>query len=315
MTPLSTSSILERLLEIRTTRVRAPLEVFELGSRLVESGWINSNSDQGWTVKEQLATAAIECNQLELATVLIDRLENKFSSTPSKDQPIPQRILVLKGSMLEQKGQLQLAKELYEQRLRERETDTLIRKRLISLHLSTPLSSNTSTGLSRQEGIRLLVEYLDTTYVDAEGWLLLAKSYAELGLYEQSLSSTSQALLLQPQNPFLLLYHSELSYTLGEYGVALKEFLRVVEMSTDLDQAKREGKRVVGGCGRRAAFGVKSCISRLNSVSTTPSNSDVPRTSPSKLQELDLLMTRLILDSNGSGSSVETKVVRDWLST
>ena len=44
---MSTRSILDRLAEIRTSRVRAPLEVFELGQKLVESGWINKNSDQG----------------------------------------------------------------------------------------------------------------------------------------------------------------------------------------------------------------------------------------------------------------------------
>jgi len=62
----------------------------------------------------------------------------------------------------------------------------VIRKRLITLHLSTPLDPSSKLdeiGLSRQEGIRLLTEYLDTSYIDAEAWILLSRSYSELGLY------------------------------------------------------------------------------------------------------------------------------------
>ena len=70
------------------------------------------------------------------------------------------------------------------------------RKRLIALHLAAPVSSSTalttkgkgtktvfSVTLSKETGIDLLVEYLDTFYSDAEGWSQLAAAYAELGLY------------------------------------------------------------------------------------------------------------------------------------
>lgn len=70
------------------------------------------------------------------------------------------------------------------------------RKRLIGLHLVTQASSSTALTakgkgskavpagiLSKETGIELLVEYLDTFYSDAEGWSQLAAAYAELGLY------------------------------------------------------------------------------------------------------------------------------------
>lgn len=41
---------------------------------------------------------------------------------------------------------------------------------------------------------------------------------------------------------------------MGEYPLAYKEFLRVIEMSEGLT---REGKEGNGGAGRRAAVGVK----------------------------------------------------------
>ncbi|GAA6014270.1 hypothetical protein JCM11491_005021 [Sporobolomyces phaffii] len=343
MSPRSTPAILARLQEIRTTRVRAPLEVFQLGERLVESGWIHSPTpaDQGAIVKEQLATAATECGQLELAAVLIDRLSNEFG-------PDAQRVVALKGILLEARGQLDLAHTLYTDRLRDKETDVLIRKRLIALHLSTPVSSSSSTTLSRQEGIRLLVEYLDTTYVDAEAWLLLSKSYAEIGLYEQSLSSLNHAVLLQPQNPFLLLQHAELAYTIGHFALALREALRVIEMTTPLEEGPPTTRRL-RGCGQRAAFTAKSCISRLGDptlTSTSPPKSkpkstttttiaagaeadDVAPPPRAKLDELDLVVTRLILESysapaaaasgtspgEGRHNGPELGAVREWVGT
>lgn len=68
------------------------------------------------------------------------------------------------------------------------------------------------------------------------------------------MSSLNHAVLLQPQNPFILLQHAELNVTVGEYEIGLKEFLRVVEMSTELDGGKA---KALGGCGRRAALGAK----------------------------------------------------------
>ncbi len=71
------------------------------------------------------------------------------------------------------------------------------RKRLIALHLAAPASaspptaltakgkgtkSTSAVSLSKETGIDLLVEYLDTFYSDAEGWSQLAAAYAELGL-------------------------------------------------------------------------------------------------------------------------------------
>ena len=68
------------------------------------------------------------------------------------------------------------------------------------------------------------------------------------------MSSLNHAVLLQPQNPFILLPHAELNVTMGDYEIGLKEFLRVVEMSTELDGGKAKG---LGGGGRRAALGAK----------------------------------------------------------
>lgn len=168
-----------------------------------------------------------------------------------------------------------------------------IRKRLIALHLHAPLLSSSSavattskskavasasapstpsgeSPLSKEKGIELLVEYLDTVYNDAEGWAELASVYASLRLsvlrpipcpvphadrparvprYPQSLAALSHLILLAPHNPYHLLRHAETAYTIGDFPLAYKELLRVVEMSN--------GVAGTGGVGRRAAMGVK----------------------------------------------------------
>ncbi|GAA5833923.1 hypothetical protein JCM3766R1_002472 [Sporobolomyces carnicolor] len=304
---MTNASTLDKLEQIRTSRVRQPREVFNLGRTLVENGWINQSHPQRWTVMEQLANASIECGQFQLASVLIDRIGREF---PPESSP---RTVALQGALLEAKGQVVEASRLYEQSLVDRETNVVIRKRLIALHLSTPLSvsvSKASHPLSRQRGIDLLVEYLDTTYVDPEAWQLLARSYAELGLHAQALSSLDHAVLLQPHNPSALVLHAELLTTMARYDVALKEFLRVIELGTELDQTTAKDKRRLSGAGTRAAFGVKLCISRLRSSPPTSS-------STVKLDQLEVLMTRLILDKYGTKreGAAELNAVREWLSS
>ncbi|GAA6062674.1 hypothetical protein JCM10212_000574 [Sporobolomyces blumeae] len=328
----SSHRLLDRLAEIRTTRVRLPVQVSLIGQVLVQRGELNKDSDQAWTVKEQVALASIESGQLSLASVLVDRLASRFPTSP--------RVLVLQGQLLEAQGHLVRARQLYEERIAEVETDTLARKRLIALHLSVPLSASSfgstrgssseldAHGLSRQRGIDLLVDYLETYYIDAEGWILLAKSYAELGLYAQSLSSLSHAVLLHPQNPFLLLLRAETAYTLRDYPTSWKEYMRVIEMATDTGKdGKVKRGQAVRGVARRAAFGAKMCIPHLRS-STLPKPSSAssasaslePSLAPSHLDELDLVLTKLILashetskDGAGRTKAAGLDAVRKWL--
>lgn len=90
-----------------------------------------------WTVKEQVATAAIESGNFSLAEVwcallyyqhecadpvlllqvLVDRIAARF--------PTSSRVAVLKGMLFEGQGELHKAKELYEKRLLENQTDVV----------------------------------------------------------------------------------------------------------------------------------------------------------------------------------------------
>ena len=60
----------------------------------------------------------------------------------------------------------------------------LVRKRLIALHLHSPIGgSKEDPKLSIQEGIVLLVDHLEVVYNDAEAWSELASAYEKLGLF------------------------------------------------------------------------------------------------------------------------------------
>lgn len=220
------------------------------------------------------------------AQTLVTRLDTRFRDSD------PHRAAYLHGLVLEAQGDLDGARARYEANLRDDETDVPSRKRLIALHLSSPLatlpepSSSSSTSSSKpspsssssssqpvpasaqpylvaslhqHKGIHVLVQYLDTYYTDLAGWLSLATAYAHLALYAQALAALAHAVVLAPSDPWVALKYAETAYTAGEVVLACKEFLRVVEMSTEEEEGE-EGGRVRGqlkGAARRAAMGAK----------------------------------------------------------
>ncbi|BGO91364.1 hypothetical protein NBRC10512_007104 [Rhodotorula toruloides] len=316
---LSTAAIFDELRDTRVKQDRHAERVLELGRVLEQRGALKGGKDQSWDSMEQVVLAGVECGQLELAEILSYRLLTHFSSTPH-------RVAYLRGLLLECKGNLVGARELYEQCLNDDETDVNSRKRLIALHLSSPLfelpsgkgsasspaqQSYLSASLSRQKGISLLTQYLDTYYADLSGWLTLSTHYASLALYPQALTALSHAVILAPHDPWVALKFAETAYTAGEVHMAWKEYLRVIEMSTE------EGDEVpLKGAARRAAMGAKlngrevQCIPRLRSLAA-PAD---PLLAPAKLDEIDLLLSRLLLDAyTKTDGAVGLGIVRRWL--
>ncbi|GAA5982159.1 hypothetical protein JCM11641_000606 [Rhodosporidiobolus odoratus] len=314
---LSNSAIFAHLRDVRLSQKRLPAEVLHHGEELVQRGALNKDNSQVWDTMEQLATAAIESGQLSLATVLISRLASRFSDSAP-------RVATLQGMLLEGRGELRLAREFYEDRLRENESDVLSRKRLCALHLSSPLVTLPSSAsdlsptlhpyfdasLTLSKGIALLTDYLDTYYTDHTSWLTLSSSYARLSLYPQALSAASHAVLLQPNNGWVHLKYAELAYTAGEVEVAWKGFLRVIEMSDD-QGITGQGLQ---GPGRRAAMGAKLCLTRLRASPSKPSASIAdPLLAPKHLDAMEVLLTRLLLDDYSKDGAVGAGVIRKWL--
>lgn len=227
---------------------------------------------------------ATQADVRQPAQTLVTRLDTRFRDSD------PHRAAYLHGLVLEARGDLDGARARYEANLRDDETDVPSRKRLIALHLSSPLatlpepsSSSTSSSkpspsssssasqpvpasaqpylvasLHQHKGIHVLVQYLDTYYTDLAGWLSLATAYAHLALYAQALAALAHAVVLAPSDPWVALKYAETAYTAGEVVLAWKEFLRVVEMSTEEEGEERGRVRgQLKGAARRAAMGAK----------------------------------------------------------
>ncbi|KNF02995.1 hypothetical protein PSTG_03944 [Puccinia striiformis f. sp. tritici PST-78] len=266
------SQAINQLKVLRDSGIRQSQEVVELAQVILDKNPLGRSGQLGddlWTIYEQIAMAAVDVGNVELAKTVIQQLENKF--------PNSARVTVLHGMLMEAQGDLLAAKSFYEQELSKKcnpkssdlgsvgELNMRVRKQLITLHLhnsppshsSSAQSGSTLAPFSLQTGIELLVDHLDTVYSDPEGWLQLAETYASLGLYEQSLSALEDLILIQPENTFHILRYAETAYTAGEYELAYQTYLRVIELS---DRISTESQ---GGPCRRAALGLKVCIQRL----------------------------------------------------
>lgn len=139
----------------------------------------------------------------------------------------------------------------------------------------------------------MLVRYLDTFHMDPEGWSLLADLYAEEGAYAQSLTALGQLMVLETWNSQAVERAAETAYTSGDLQLALKYFLRSIEMAT-----APEGNTTPRST--RAWWGVKLCCERLlanPNLDTSVPEKDV--TSPETLRKLDALASEQILKPEG----------------
>ncbi|KAK4056156.1 Inositol phosphatase SIW14 [Microbotryomycetes sp. JL221] len=323
----SAASLLDELKQIRSKSIHNPHRVVEIGQQLLERRFATKRGDQGqhqshmtleqittgtdmieapvWTVLEQIGSAAAECGHFDLAEVCASRLDAQFPASP--------RVALLMGSIAEAKGDLELAQRIYNQQLKSDQVNTAVRKRLIALHLYSPTGDTkgkgSATGLSKNKGIDMLVQFLDTFYNDTDGWIQLAEAYQSLQMYSQSLSALSHLILLAPFNPFYVLWHAETAYTLQDFNLAYKQFLRVIELTEQIESN--------GGVGTRAAFGVKLCLARINSsksvATTKPNSANDTSMTPQHGQDIDLVITKALLNSYSHTQATTKAEVREWL--
>ncbi|KAM0787038.1 hypothetical protein ACM66B_006304 [Microbotryomycetes sp. NB124-2] len=298
--PASSSSegLLDQLKGLRVKNVHDPRLVVEIGQQLLERRFALQRGEQVWTVLEQIGAAAAECGQFDLAEVCASRLDSEFPDSP--------RVALLLGAIAEAKGDTDVALGIYNREIKKDATNTAARKRVIAMHLHSidkgkSSAGSSATSLSKSKGIDMLVSFLDTFYNDTDAWAQLAQAYQSMQLYSQSLSALSHLLLLAPYNPFYLLWHAETAYTLHDYPLAYKEFLRVIELS--------DGVQAQGGVGRRAAIGVKLCLTKIYpSTSATDSVSK-----PTRAQNVNVLMTKMLIKSQEHLQATTKSEMREWL--
>ncbi|KAG9034366.1 hypothetical protein FS837_002225, partial [Tulasnella sp. UAMH 9824] len=267
-----------------------------------------------WAFLEQLTAAALDLGRDDIAEECIGQLNERFPDSP--------RVQILFGMRREASGDLTGALKLYDAILEVDEAHAGIWKRRVAVYRQLGDTKRAAEDLCR---------YLDTFYTDVEGWLELAD------LYRSSLQALSHAMLLAPQNPFYVLQFAETAATSGQWGLALKMFLRVVEMAElPVDEQDQNGDG--NGLVRRAYVGVKLSTRKLQTEAVTasvPSNdggsskkiatgpteeADAKVPSEETLRQLDALATERIGALSGSvGKTSGTSpsgygVMMKWLS-
>ncbi|KAJ2157907.1 tetratricopeptide repeat domain-containing protein [Coemansia sp. RSA 552] len=280
------SVVLGLLAEIRQSSERRPFEVLKLAEPLLNANQEKRAGDDVWLVYEQVFVAAIDEGQLEVAKAVLALLHKRF-------QGGSQRVKRLYGMINEAAGHPDEAKKIYDEMLVADETNVLAHKRLVAL----------LKGSGQQlEAIAMLVQYVDTHSNDFEAWLELSSLYLARALYPQAAFCLEEVILQQPANHYFHQCYAEINYTMGRLDIALKEFLRVVELSTD---------------NVRGFYGVKLVADRIAELRAAPKRDagfrleDAPQ--PATLQRLAQLATeRLVAIYNGAGET-SRRTTEAWL--
>ncbi|KAJ1778703.1 tetratricopeptide repeat domain-containing protein [Coemansia sp. RSA 2523] len=279
------SSSLELLAEIRQSSERRPFAVLKLAEPLLNTRGVSRAGDDAWLVYEQVFVSAIDEGQIELAKAVLVILRTRFPSS--------QRVKRLYGMINEAVGHPDEAKTIYKEMLEADETNILASKRLIAL-----LKSYGHIG----ETVKQLVAYLDIHNNDFEAWLELSNLYLTQNLYPQAAFCMEEVIMQQPANHYFHLCYAEISYSMGNFDLALKEYLRVVELSTD---------------NVRGFYGIKLVADRIRDIRAKPKRDqnaridDAPQ--PATLDRLSQLATeRLVAAYNGANDTCK-KTAEEWL--
>ncbi|KAI8091064.1 uncharacterized protein B0P05DRAFT_528619 [Gilbertella persicaria] len=217
MVKFNYTEAVEELQHFRLTKERSSERVASLGARLIKDGYTSKLGDQVWPFYEQIAIAALDVQDFDLANLCIDKLKERFTEKSL-------RFRRLLGMRYEAQGKLDEAQEVYDTILQQDDTNMLASKRQIAL-LKARNKEN--------EMIEALTKYLDTYYDDHEGWLELCDTYLSKHMYDQASYCCEELILLQPSNHIFYLKYAEVLYTLNQLPLALKHYCKVLELCPD----------------------------------------------------------------------------------
>ncbi|KZS90519.1 TPR-like protein [Sistotremastrum niveocremeum HHB9708] len=307
------TSALQRLASYRAKQSRASADIVKDGELVLRKAGLTKLGDEEWAFLEQLALAALDTGKLDVADDITDgyaiqacleRLAAKFPESP--------RVDVLQGIRMEATESSETVIRYYNTLLEADESNIAAWKRKISV-----LKSSGDIKTAVQE----LSTLLDTFYTDVEGWLELGSIYSSCNQYTSALQCLSHAMILAPQNAFYILEAAETAYSAADIPLALKFYLRVVEMLDEPPTSGTTPSRPEGPT-LRAWYGVKLCARDLLTSTPTASQSESQTTPPSEkhLRLLDELSTERILaayspssSKAGEGPPLGRETVVKWL--
>ncbi|KAJ8509948.1 hypothetical protein OPV22_000382 [Ensete ventricosum] len=191
-----------------------------------------------WTLYEQVAFAAMDCQQHDVAKDCIWILSKEF--------PGSTRVGRLEGLLLEAKGAWAEAEKAYERLLEDNPLDQLIHKRKVAI-------AKAQGDLSA--AVNLLNKYLEIFMADHDAWRELAEIYMSLQMYKQAAFCYEELILSQPTVPPYHLAYAEVLYTIGgleNLQTAKKYYASTITLT--------------GGKNTRALYGVCLCSIAINQL-------------------------------------------------
>ncbi|GMI79209.1 hypothetical protein like AT3G04830 [Hibiscus trionum] len=230
----------EYLCLVRKLKVRRSEKVLKYGlSILNDSRKRSALGPEEWTLYEQVAIAAMDCQCLDVAKDCIKVLQKKF--------PESKRVGRLNGMLLEAKGSWAEAEKAYSSLLEDNPLDQVIHKRRVAM---AKAQGNISGA------IELLNKYLEIFMADHEAWRELAEIYISLQMYKQAAFCYEELILSQPTVPMHHLAYADVLYTLSgleNLQTAKKYYASTIDLT--------------GGKNTRALFGICLCTSAIAQVS------------------------------------------------
>ncbi|KAK8605198.1 hypothetical protein V6N13_082649 [Hibiscus sabdariffa] len=230
----------EYLCLARKLKVRRPENVLKYGlSILNDSKKRSALGPEEWTLYEQVAIAAMDCQCLDVAKDCIKVLRKKF--------PESKRVGRLEGMLLEAKGLWGEAEKAYSSLLEDNALDQVIHKRRVAM---AKAQGNISAA------IEWLNKYLEIFMADHDAWRELAEIYVSLQMYKQAAFCYEELILSQPTVPLYHLAYADVLYTLGgleNLQTAKKYYASTIDLT--------------GGKNTRALLGICLCTSAIGQVS------------------------------------------------
>ncbi|KAJ0964328.1 hypothetical protein J5N97_029450 [Dioscorea zingiberensis] len=229
----------EYLCHVRKLKARRPDKVLKHGLSILNNAKARSNlGAEEWTLYEQVAIAAMDCQRLDIAKDCISVLSKKF--------PGSTRVGRLEGMLFEASGAWADAERAYERLLQDSPHDQVIQKRKIAMAKAL---GNIAAA------VEYLNKYLEIFMADQDAWRELAEIYVSLQMYKQAAFCYEELILCQPTDPLYHLAYAEVLYTMGgleNLQTAKKYYASAINFT--------------GGKNTRALYGLCLCSSAINQI-------------------------------------------------
>ncbi|XP_010941160.1 uncharacterized protein [Elaeis guineensis] len=229
----------EYLCLVRKLKARRSEKVLKHGLSILNDPKARSElGGEEWTLYEQVAITAIDCQRLDVAKDCIATLSKKFTGSL--------RVGRLEAMLLEAKGAWADAEKAYACLLEDNPLDQVIHKRKVAM---AKAQGNLSAAVD------FLNKYLEVFMADHDAWRELAEIYVSLQMYKQAAFCYEELILSQPTVPLYHLAYAEVLYTMGgleNLQAAKKYYAATINLT--------------GGKNVRALYGVCLCSVAINQL-------------------------------------------------